>query len=113
MNMKKLVFSALTVLAGFLVLIWVAAGGRLHGQGAQKAVDRTPIILADRAPIRRIYDPYPTFEGIALDEKRGEVFVGNDNRGSTRSVLVYRAEFQPTDKVMEPIRRIAGPQTHL
>ena len=112
---KKLVFPAVTVLAGFLILmmIWMAAGARLQVQGAQKAADRTPIVLADRAPIRRIYDPYPTFEGIALDENRGEVFVGNDNRGSTRSVLVYRAEFQPTDKVMEPLRRIAGPKTHL
>src|ERR1700751_213130 len=102
---QKFLLPTMTVLAGFLlsVLIWTAGGIRLQAQGSQKAADRISIVLPDRAPTRKIYDPYPTFEGIAMDEKLGEVFLGNDNRGSTRSILVYRSQFEPTDKVTEPL----------
>ena len=49
--------------------------------GLISAKEKRPIVL-DRAPVRMVQDPYPTFNGIAMDSERGEVIVADDNRSS-------------------------------
>ena len=117
--LKKLAAPSLMILASMAltVMLWNGEGGGLGVAVAQEnttAVENRPMIL-DKPPIRKIYDPNPTFNGIAMDVERGEVFVTNDNRVGGRSVLIYRAEFDPamSDRVMEPLRRISGNRTGL
>ena len=81
-------------------------------QGTQRLAERVPVAL-DRAPLREISDRNPVFSGIAMDGEREEVFITNDNEPSGVSINVYPAKFAPRDTVMEPRRRIAGPQPHL
>jgi DNA-binding beta-propeller fold protein YncE len=80
---------------------------------AQTPERRTVIIKRD--PVRVIEeDPYSTFSGIALDEERGEVLLSNDN-GSGQSIEAYHVDFPASrsDRVTEPLRKIAGPKTDL
>jgi len=60
-----------------------------------------------------ISDPNPVFSGIAIDEERDEVFMTNDKESAEPSVVVFPTQFQPTEGIMEPRRRLAGPQTRL
>ena len=114
MNKKR----ALSVLAALVGISFFMVSGIGRGyfstwvwaQDAEKLAERRPIVL-DRAPVRRFGDPNPTPMGIAIDVERGEVFIGNNNHESTPSILVYPMEFTPTDRVMEPKRRIAGRKT--
>ena len=73
---------------------------------------RTPLVL-DRPPARNISDPNPVFRALVLDAEHGEVFVANDKESAGTSILVYPTDFTPTNKIMEPRRRIAGPKTDL
>ncbi|MBI3940535.1 MAG: hypothetical protein HY315_06845 [Acidobacteria bacterium] len=119
--MKKSVVLALAALT--VLLCWTAswigksnrAGLALAQATARPAERRTVIIKRD--PIRVISNPYPTYRAVAIDEERGELFLGNDNRGSKwgSSIDTYRVEFgpMPVDVVREPLRRIAGPKTGL
>lgn len=86
--------------------------GVAAAQEAAKAAERRPLVL-DRPPIRAIENLNPVFSAIAMDGSREEVYISNDNEASPPSVLVYPAQFAPTDQVMEPRRRIAGPKAHL
>ena len=102
----------LTVMAGILLtaVLWTGRGdwlGVAVAQEARKAVERHPLVV-DRPPVRIIANPEPVFSAIAMDTQRGEVIITNDNESSPPSVLVYPAEFPPTDKVLEPRRRITG-----
>jgi DNA-binding beta-propeller fold protein YncE len=60
-----------------------------------------------------VSDPNPVFSGIAIDTERGEVFMTNDKESAEPSVVVYPTQFPPTDTIMEPRRRIAGPKTQM
>lgn len=110
-------FSLLAALAGISACI-VSGAGRSYfsssvwAQDSKKPADRKSIVL-DRSPIRKLEDPNATLHAIAVDVERGEVFVGNDNIMSPPSIMAYPLDFAPTDKVMEPKRRIAGPKTNL
>jgi DNA-binding beta-propeller fold protein YncE len=57
-----------------------------------------------------VQDPYPTFNGIAMDSERGEIIMADDNRSS---LLAYDVEFEPSDRSTEARRAISGPKTHL
>lgn len=78
-----------------------------------KAAMRRPIMVVDRPPVRVLEDANPTFNAIALDPAGKEVFLSNNNKASTPSVLVYPTQFRQTDRVMEPRRRIAGTNSRL
>jgi len=60
-----------------------------------------------------IADPNPVFRAIVLDAEHGEVFMANDKESAGTSVLVYPTQFPPTNRILEPRRRIAGPKTDL
>jgi len=116
MSKRKVWFGVLGITA---VTCWIVSGlGTGHiflsawAQNGRKPAERTPLVL-DRAPAREIADPNPVFSGIAMDSQREEVFITNDNEPSGVSVAVYPSKFTPTESVMEPRRRIAGPQAHL
>ena len=86
-------------------------GVALAQQGGA-ASERQPLIL-DRPPARVLTDPNPVFRAVAIDTERGEVFMANDKESAGASILVYPTQFTPTDRIMEPRRRIAGPNTSL
>ncbi|MBI3940752.1 MAG: hypothetical protein HY315_07945 [Acidobacteria bacterium] len=116
---RKLVVLLLAALT--VILSWAASRtGQSHptglalAQAAAKPAERRTVVIR-RAPIRHIKDSYPAFHGLAIDEERGELFLGNDN-DLTRwgpSIDTYRVDFAPTNAVKEPIRRIAGPMADL
>lgn len=105
------------VLAGILLTaaLWTGRNnwlGTAAAQEARKTPERTPIVLNTK-PVRVVTDPTPVFSGIAIDTKRDEVFMSNDKESAEPSIMVYPSQFQPTDSVMEPRRRLSGPKTHL
>ncbi len=81
-------------------------------QEADKTSEKRPMVL-DRAPARKIADPNPVFRAIAIDAERGEVIIANDKESAGTSILTYPSQFPPTDRIMEPRRRIAGPKSDL
>ena len=81
--------------------------GVAAAQERGKTSDRQPLVL-DRPPVRNIADPNPVFRAMALDPDRGEIFIANDKEAAGTSILTYPTQFAPTDRIMEPRRRIAG-----
>jgi DNA-binding beta-propeller fold protein YncE len=77
------------------------------------AANGRPTIVIDRAPVRIVEDNHPTFNAIAMDVERGEVFIANSNEASNTGIFVYPTQFQPTDKILEPRRVISGPKADL
>ncbi len=86
--------------------------GAAVAQEANKTSERRPLVL-DRAPARNIADPNPVFRAVVIDAEHGEVFMANDKESAGTSILVYPTQFPPTNRIMEPRRRIAGPKTDL
>ena len=104
-------------LAGILLIatFWIAGTdwfATALAQDPAKTAARTPIVLSTK-PIRVVSDSAPVLSGIAIDTQHDEVFMTNDKESAEPSVMVYPTQFQPTDRVMEPRRRLAGPQTNL
>ena len=66
----------------------------------------------DRAPLRIIRDPYPSFSAVAVDMERGEVVAADEN---LFQILVYDrlADTPPTATLTEPLRIIAGDLTQI
>jgi DNA-binding beta-propeller fold protein YncE len=121
---QKLVALKVTLIAILLICFWslsspitdlVLAQSGGNSAGGSNSERRT--IMIKREPVRRWVrpDPYATFTGLALDEERGELFVSNNNNDSTteESIEAYRVDFQPTDRIVEPLRRIYGPQADI
>src|SRR5438876_10861384 len=110
---QRLLFLLATLL--LISAIWTGTNrswGRVAAQGTSKAARRTPIVLSTR-PVRVVADAAPVLSGIAIDTQRDEVFMTNDKESAEPSIMVYPTQFQPTDRVMEPKRRLAGPKTNL
>ncbi len=97
-------------IGAMLVGIWITVGFWVVAQEeAQSSGEKRPLVF-EKAPVRIIQDPYPTFNGIGMDVERGEVIMTDDNRAS---VLAYGSQFNPTDRPNEPRRIIEGLRTHL
>jgi DNA-binding beta-propeller fold protein YncE len=64
----------------------------------------------DLPPVRMVVDPYPSFNGVAVDSTNDLVLMSDTNR---KSLLVYgRMSGSPTSKLAEaPIQQIIGPDT--
>src|SRR5438445_68954 len=78
--------------------------------GSRPAADAS-IGGGDIAPIRAVADPYPVFDGIALDPANNLVAISDENH---HSLLVYdRASGGKSDAVTEPRRRIMGAATEM
>jgi DNA-binding beta-propeller fold protein YncE len=62
-------------------------------------------------PIRLVSDPYPTFNGIALDVENNRVAMSDENR---KGVLVYdRAGGNKSSVVTSPLRQVIGPASQI
>lgn len=65
----------------------------------------------DLSPLRYVTDPYPTFNGLALDVKTNHVVLSDENR---KSVLTYdRGAGSRSTAVTNPLLQIMGPQTEI
>ena len=63
------------------------------------------------APIRSVSDPFPTFDGIAIDSENDRVIFSDENR---HSMLVYdRTAGSFSDEPTEPVQWVVGPKTQL
>lgn len=103
--------AAVLLSAGLWIQIHQGFGVVLAQQGGTPSA-RRPLVL-DRPPVRLLSDPNPVFRAVAIDTEKGEVFMANDKESSGSSILVYPTQFAPTDRIMEPRRRIAGPNTDI
>jgi DNA-binding beta-propeller fold protein YncE len=65
----------------------------------------------DVPPTRIVADPYPTFDGIAVDPENGIVALSDENRSGL--FLYDRAGGSHSTKITEPKRHIIGPRTDL
>ena len=62
-------------------------------------------------PIRSVYDPFPTFDGMALDLENNRVVISDENR---HSLLVYdRTAGSFSDDITEPAQWVFGPKTKM
>ncbi len=62
-------------------------------------------------PLRYVMDPYPTFNGIAVDVENNRVVMSDENR---KSVLTYdRTSGSHSAAVTPRLRQIIGPQTEI
>lgn len=62
-------------------------------------------------PIRMVSDPYPTFNGIALDPSDNRIAMSDENR---KSVLVYdRVGGNKSATLTSPLSQIIGPQSQI
>src|SRR5579885_1881667 len=74
---------------------------------AQQAA-RKPIAY-DIGPETNVYDPYPTFNGIAVDPDNNVVFMSDLNR---HGYLLYdRMANSEHGEVTQPLRHVFGPKT--
>jgi DNA-binding beta-propeller fold protein YncE len=65
----------------------------------------------DVAPVRYVIDPYPTFNGIAVDSDNGKVLMSDTNR---KGLLLYdRASGSRSKNETSPLRQVTGPNTLL
>ena len=66
---------------------------------------------ADIPPVRTIADPYPEFNGIAVDPENGFVAVTDPNR---KSLLLYDGKRGNNGSAATvPLRQVIGPETYL
>jgi DNA-binding beta-propeller fold protein YncE len=65
----------------------------------------------DLPPVRAVRDPYPVFNGIAVDGRAGRVFMSDGNR---KGVVIYGRETgEGADGISPPVQEILGPQTEM
>lgn len=88
------------------------AAGRLPQEGGVVSDEWPPNALGGVIPpIRSVYDPFPTFDGIALDTQNDRVIFSDENR---HSLLVYdRTAGGASNDMTEPVQSIFGPKTKL
>jgi DNA-binding beta-propeller fold protein YncE len=96
---------------GFALLATLAA----QVQAAPQESKSSKLAPEDIPPIRMIADPYPAFNGVAVDAANGLVAMSDPNR---KSLLLYdragvSAGVASQGEASVPIRQIVGPDTFL
>jgi DNA-binding beta-propeller fold protein YncE len=88
------------------------AAARLPQEGGVASDDWPPHAIGGLLPpIRSVSDPFPTFDGIALDSENGRVIFSDENR---HSLLVYdRTAGGLSNDPTEPVQWVFGPKTQL
>jgi len=88
------------------------AAGRLPQEGGVASDDWPPGATGGVIPpIRSVSDPFPTFDGVALDTENDRVIFSDENR---HSLLVYdRTASGTSSEPTEPAQWIFGPKTQL
>src|SRR5712672_589076 len=101
------------IIAHIFGIVIVAAGMISHGiHAAQQAQENdSKPDRADIQPVRVIADPYPTFNGIAVDPANNIVAMTDPNR---KSLLSYDSRQGSTRGAANiPIHQVTGPKTFL
>jgi len=90
----------------------VQAAARLPQEGGVASDDWPPHAVGGVIPpIRSVSDPFPTFDGMALDLENDRVIFSDENR---HSLLVYdRAAGSALPDPTEPVQWVFGPKTEL
>lgn len=84
------------------------SAGMVQGQAPSKP-SLGAELTSDLAPVRAIFDPYPSFNGIAVDPVNNLVLASDTNR---KSLLLYdRVGGSPGPDSTQPVRQIMGPET--
>jgi len=88
------------------------AAGRLPQEAGVASDEWPPRALGGVIPpIRSVSDPFPTFDGIALDTDNDRVIFSDENR---HSLLVYdRTAGGSSNEPTEPVQWVFGPKTRL
>lgn len=82
-----------------------------YGAPAEQETNAREVRGGDIAPVRSVVDPYPTFNGVAVDADTDIVVLSDTHR---KSLLVYdRESGSHSAEVTEPVRHIIGPDTLL
>jgi DNA-binding beta-propeller fold protein YncE len=69
------------------------------------------MVGGDIPPLRYVADPYPTFNGVAVDVENNRVVMSDENR---KSVLLYdRSSGESSTGITPPLRQIIGPETEI
>jgi len=80
-------------------------------KGGSQPTGDTAIGGGDIAPVRAVADPYPVFDGIALDAANNLVAMSDENR---HGLLIYdRASGDKSEAMTEPRRHIMGAATEM
>jgi DNA-binding beta-propeller fold protein YncE len=96
--------------AGALGITALAMMGALAQAAPQENKSSKPA-PEDIPPVRMIADPYPAFNGIAVDAANGLVAMSDPNR---KSLLVYdRVRGASEGDASVPLRQIVGPDTFI
>jgi len=96
--------------AGALGMAVLAMVGALAQAAPQENKSSKPA-PEDIPPVRMIADPYPAFNGVAVDAANGLVAMSDPNR---KSLLVYdRVRGASQGDASVPLRQIVGPDTFL
>ena len=79
--------------------------------GPEADFDTRASVEGELPPVRFVIDPYPTFNGLALDAQHNRVVLSDENR---KSVLVYDRSAGTTGaEVTSPTRRVMGPLSEI
>ena len=79
--------------------------------GSEPYAEAPASLGGELPPIRLVADPFPTFNGIALDVANNRVAMSDENR---KSVLVYdRAGGNTSSVVTAPLRQVIGPDSQI
>jgi DNA-binding beta-propeller fold protein YncE len=79
--------------------------------GESQAFEESSSIGGELPPVRLVTDPYPTFNGIALDSTNNRIAMSDENR---KSVVVYdRANGDSSSSVTPPLHQIIGPDSQI
>ena len=88
------------------------AAGRMPQEGGVGSDEWPPQAIGGVIPpVRSVSDPFPTFDGMALDTEHDRVIFSDENR---HSLLVYdRTAGGPASEPTEPVQWVFGPKTRL
>jgi DNA-binding beta-propeller fold protein YncE len=82
-----------------------------NADGSGRGEETPASIGGELPPVRLVTDPYPTFNGIALDTENNRVLMSDENR---KSVLVYdRASGNSSAVTTSPLRQVIGPESQI
>ena len=94
--------------SGDMCTWWAESGPEVL---ADPQADASTITEGQLPPLRYVIDPYPTFNGIALDTRANRVLMSDENR---KSLLTYeRSAGGTSSAATSPMWQIIGPQTEV
>jgi hypothetical protein len=94
------------------LLILIGAGAVALLVGVALSQDKPKPLGGDLIPVRSVADPYPVFNGIAVDPVNDLVVMTDVNRKSLLAYSRTAAATNPGD-LTRPLRQVFGPETNI